>query len=432
MSIDTLSALPNGAKFYRADLHIHSFGGSHDVKDNSMTAGAIVASAIAENLDIIAITDHNEITNVNLALQASTGTSLLVIPGIELSTPQGHLLCYFPDLDSLQKFSGRINVVDRNTQNSRCQNSILECLNLLEPLNGIAILAHVDVGSGFEIENPGSSPHKLDIICHKCLLGLELKSANSDIFYSSEDVDSNRRMFADERIKKLNLGTKQFLARVLNSDAHTLSALGRNASGVKKVTRLKMDKPSFNAFKIALEDSDARVRIEDQIPSSIPRIAFAVLDGGFLDGHKIHFSPNLNCIIGGRGTGKSTTFEAIKCLIGKKSENPVVDSDIWPHNIHLYWVDKANQFHQMERPLGGVMSNLTLEDGPTEFHIECYGQGETERISKDAQSNPIALLSYLDRFVDIGAFKIEEDNARNQLLEIQSEIEKAVKNVNLT
>lgn len=431
MTVENLLSISNGARFYRADLHIHSFGGSHDVKDVTMSPEAIVSTALLENLDVIAITDHNEIKNVETAIRAAEGTSLLVLPGIELSTPQGHLLCYFPNLDSLQKFFGRINVVDRDTANSRCQNAILECLNFVETLNGFAVLAHVDAGSGFETENPGSSPHKLDILCHKSLLGIELKNATSEIFYSIEDKDQNRISFGKERIKRLILGSNQWLARVLNSDAHTLNALGRNATGLKKVTRFKMDKPSFGSLRIAFEDSDARVRIEDQIPASIPRIAFAELEGNFLDGHRIHFSPNLNCIIGGRGTGKSTTFEAIKCLTGKKSTNSVVDSEIWPQNIFLYWCDEAGQYHKMVQSLGGVLTNVNDANGPVGFHIECYGQGETERISKDAQNNPTALLNYLDRFIDIAALKKEEDNLRDELLVIQTEIEKATKQVDL-
>jgi hypothetical protein len=33
---------PIGATFFRADLHIHSYGASHDVKDTSMTPISIV------------------------------------------------------------------------------------------------------------------------------------------------------------------------------------------------------------------------------------------------------------------------------------------------------------------------------------------------------------------------------------------------------
>jgi len=39
------------------------------------------------------------------------------------------------------------------------------------------------------------------------------------------------------------VGAKQYLARVLFSDSHTLTALGKNASGQSRMTRLKMDAP---------------------------------------------------------------------------------------------------------------------------------------------------------------------------------------------
>jgi hypothetical protein len=39
---DEILAVPSGARFFRADLHIHSYKGSHDVKDTTMTPEAIV------------------------------------------------------------------------------------------------------------------------------------------------------------------------------------------------------------------------------------------------------------------------------------------------------------------------------------------------------------------------------------------------------
>lgn len=58
---DELAALPADARFYRADLHIHSFGASHDVHDAIMTPEAIVQMAVTEGIQLVAITDHNEI-----------------------------------------------------------------------------------------------------------------------------------------------------------------------------------------------------------------------------------------------------------------------------------------------------------------------------------------------------------------------------------
>jgi AAA domain len=333
MMIDEVLAQSVGARFHRADLHIHSFGASHDLRDPTMTAENIVSTAVREGLSLVAITDHNEIGSVEPAIVAAAGTDLLVLPGVELSTPQGHLLCYLPTVQGLARFHGRLSIVDRELPTSRCQQSLLECLNLLAGLEGFGILAHVDAEGGFEQEIPGGSQHKVDILCHPALLGIELKQASSQIAYGAGDPDSNRARMGQERIRRLELGSKQNLARVLNSDAHALEALGCNAERARKVTRYKMDTPSFAGLRIALEDADARVRIEDLVPQTVPMVLGISLEGGFLKGQVIRFSPNLNCIIGGRGTGKSTAFETIRCLSGRSSESKVVDSEAWQMNF---------------------------------------------------------------------------------------------------
>jgi DNA repair ATPase RecN len=431
-ALSDILAQPIGAQFLRADLHVHSYGASHDVKDTLMTGAAIVQTAAKEGLSIIAITDHNEVSSVEAALEAAGGAGVLVIPGIELSTQQGHLLCYLPSLDLLRQFHGRLSIVERGTATSRCQQSLLECLNLLAQLGGFAILAHVDIPSGFEAEVPGASPHKADILCHGALLGIELKHASSAISYADGDPDTNRVQLGRERIRRLKLGSKQNLARVLNSDAHALQALGRNAATLSRVTRYKMDTPCFHGLRVALEDADARVRIEDQIPPSVPRILGAQLDGGFLRGQVVRFSPNLNCIIGGRGTGKSTIFESVRSIAGGNSGSKVIDSEVWPESLHLIWEDQAGQRHYLRRQKECPMVNVDDELlGPTEFEVDCFGQGEAAKISHEAQTDPLALLRYLDRFVDLDAANRAEEKAREELLTLQTKIEKAEQQVEL-
>ena len=39
--------------------------------------------------------------------------------------------------------------------------------------------------------------------------------------------------------------------------------------------------------------------------------------GGFLPGVKLDFDENLNCIIGGRGTGKTTVLEALRYALDR-------------------------------------------------------------------------------------------------------------------
>lgn len=113
-TLNDILSLPNGARFYRADLHIHSFGSSHDVKDVTMIPDGIVKTAVAEGLDVVAVADHNEIINVEATITAAKGHDLLVIPAVELSTADGHLLCYLPTLDALKKYLASLSIVDHD------------------------------------------------------------------------------------------------------------------------------------------------------------------------------------------------------------------------------------------------------------------------------------------------------------------------------
>jgi hypothetical protein len=64
-------------------------------------------------------------------------------------------------------------------------------------------------------------------------------------------------------------------------------------------------------------------------------------------------------------------------------------------------------------------------EGPVDFAVECYGQGETQSISQKAQTDPAALLEYLDRFIDIGPDLDRERSLLDEVLALQSQIEKA-------
>ncbi len=65
----------------KIDLHVHS-----DKSDGSLSPSDLVSYAIKQGVSAFALTDHDTIDGIDEAIEASKGTSVTVIPGIELST----------------------------------------------------------------------------------------------------------------------------------------------------------------------------------------------------------------------------------------------------------------------------------------------------------------------------------------------------------
>lgn len=78
--------------YLKLDLHIHT-DASHD---GTCTPLEIAGSAKARGLDGIAITDHDRVMDCQAASALAERTGLIVIPGVEVSTAEGHLVILVP------------------------------------------------------------------------------------------------------------------------------------------------------------------------------------------------------------------------------------------------------------------------------------------------------------------------------------------------
>lgn len=418
------SVINSGASFYKADLHIHSFGedGSYDVTDTNMTPENIVDTAIEQGLSIISITDHNEDRNSNRAIKYSQGKKILVIPGIEISTLQGHLLVYFEKYDDLKNFRGKLTISDNK---ETCAQGIVECLSLAKQYNGIGVLAHIELDSGFEKTINRFDPKMSAILTHDTLFALEISDKNSVDLYTDNDQSKDaaeRKRLINERRQALELENNYELPKLMSSDAHTLNKLGLNASGEKKLTRIKLDTLDFNAFRIALLSSNSRIRIENLIPEKLPRFVGLHIEGGLLDNQTIHFSNNLTCIIGGRGAGKSTMLESLRESSGNKSDLSVVDSEVWPEKIYLQYEDETGQVFNFSREKNATTINTTNPDSLSKIQIESYGQGETAKTIQFSEKNPQYLIDFLNSFLDLENLNSEDNALREKLNDNQSKL----------
>jgi predicted metal-dependent phosphoesterase TrpH len=101
-----------------ADLHIHTSCSG----DGESLVADVIAAASRAGLDVIAITDHD--TDEGCRIAAGIESDVLVIPGIEVTTLQGHMLAL-----------GASGPVPRGLD-------VLETIALARSLGGVTILPH--------------------------------------------------------------------------------------------------------------------------------------------------------------------------------------------------------------------------------------------------------------------------------------------------
>ena len=101
---------------FRADLHVHTV--LSPCAEVEMIPPLIVQSALENNIDLIAITDHNASANVRAVQHAARGTGLTVLPGMEVQSREDvHLLTLFETLNALEAWQSQVDEALPNLPN---------------------------------------------------------------------------------------------------------------------------------------------------------------------------------------------------------------------------------------------------------------------------------------------------------------------------
>lgn len=409
-----------GAEFYRADLHVHSYGVSPDVSDEKMTPPRVVQCALEQELGLLAVTDHNAIGAVASLCEVAGNAGLAVLAGVELTSADGHLLAYFDsqDLDAFERWFARLDFKENAARSERWLLSPMHDLaDQIVQAGGLAVPAHVGrQGTGVIAQ---SSAKALDaLISSASVHALEVDGPDEYDWFSPEDRGSGSQRRSEQmKTRRGTLGETSRLARLYFSDAHELAQIGRGRGGGERLTRIKMTEPSFQAFRLALLDPDARVRIEEQVPENYSRLIGARFLGGFLDGQEIAFSENLTCLIGGRGAGKSTALEAVRCAcLDTTHEREEEQDEEWPAVVQLEYEDHFGERQRVQRERDGRTS--LLREGkmlPYTIPIEGYAQDRVAAIIRDYGSNDSALAEFLDGFADLELCEARIEEMRGRL-----------------
>jgi len=404
--LNSSSAAPEkGARYFKADLHIHS-PASRDFEDKKASPEDLVKAALSKGLEIIAVTDHNSAEWVDQVRAVAKRTALRVFPGVEVSTPTCHILAIF-DRDApksrLDDFLSGVGIAsEKRGKEDAVSEPAEDVLTKIAKLGGIAVAAHANSTNG--LLQGGTGQYRIKLYHMEELAALE--------FRKERDVQE----FTQGKIS--GYGPR---ACVQGSDAHSLAAIG------ELFTYLKMDGVSLRGLKQALLDYEVRIRFKWNAPASAahPRILRMTVNQGFFCGSVFDFHPNLNCFIGGKGTGKSTVIEFMRYCFGDVSTIEDIQEDTSGKiatllgqggSIQAEYIDSDGELKTVYRDYQGWDTDRTVKDqsgnstsilAPPAF----FSQGELTRIA----SNPTTQLELIDRYIDLE----EENSAEASAIETQ-------------
>ena len=311
-----------GARWWRFDFHTHT-PASSDYRSPQATPQDWLLAFMRAGIDCVAVTDHNSGAWVDLLKSALKELEeqqhpdfrpLHLFPGVEITANGGtHVLAVFDpsrttsDVDQLMgavQYNGEPGKSDRASDYS-----VLQVVEQIVDRGGIAIPAHADRDRGLWSLTGNT---------------LEPVLTSGDVF--AVEV-------ANSSAAKPDLYQQHRLtwAEVLGSDSHILSGTDREQCPGSHYTWIKMEEPSIDGLRLALLDGERfSVRRSDGPDSFHPppppahRIrSIEISDARYMGRGKraaLRFSPWLNVLIGGRGTGKSTVLHCLRLVARREPE----------------------------------------------------------------------------------------------------------------
>lgn len=330
----------SGVRFVKFDLHIHSKA-SYDFAcpsnyDMISSLLGILDNAISSNIEIIAITDHNTFEGYNCLMEymrsnihiARKYSNILVLCGIEITCFSKHLLAIFDQdfgKENQEQFLNEIGITKDTVGTKDAVADVLGPIALIDKIklhNGIAILAHADTKEGFMYSYCKPQTPISDFEFRGKSL---IKILNANGLYGIQvNNTTNRRIISDLLSRPDFLNNGKQLALLEFSDSHGIVIDGKyTASAGKEIgsayTIAKLSHKTFESVKMTL--SDPNTRIVQSFPSyEYPYIIGCAIDSDIIKEGKnayalFRFNPELNCIIGARGTGKSTLLTTIQDVL---------------------------------------------------------------------------------------------------------------------
>ena len=373
----------NGSTWIKSDFHLHTNADSEFKYESESDQFKFISEYIRilkeSEIRLGVITNHNkfDLAQFKLLRKEALKEEIYLLPGVEFSIKDGssgiHLLIVFGDgwiyneenRNYIQDFLITAFASIQNFYSSPYPNSKFNLNETYTTLNEFKrdyffVLAHVDDKNGLFEELSGRNLETLvKQEAFSKVLAIQ-KSGNLDNY--------NKLNKLCESIKREN---KIACVEGTDNAQNGLEAIINN----QRKCYLKIGDFNFDAVKFALFANNSRLALKEKPKISNSFIKSISFEGGLLDGQTIDLSPELNNVIGIRGSGKSAIIEAIRYVLNIPDPSIIADKDY-----------KANLIRYIFGSGGKAVLTVVNKYGK-EYIVEKI-LGQKEDIYKDGSIQP--------------------------------------------
>jgi len=236
----------NYRDFKKADLHVHT---PKSLCYNAAAAAQeIVEAAVKAGLEVMAITDHNSVDGIHEIRTIALGNGLTIIPGVEITTVNGHFLALFdPGIpnEELVDFLDYIGIdkMGRGDAHTVASDETGVVLKKIQERGGIAVAAHIDRWPSGFLETKITRRQKRELHENEYLDALEIT------------IPGTRRAWNNGEVREYPLKR----ACIQGSDAHNPGEIAR------RPVYIRMKKIGLEELKQALIEYETSILFPEDI-----------------------------------------------------------------------------------------------------------------------------------------------------------------------
>lgn len=378
-----------------------------------MSPDELIGASLDAGLEVIAVTDHDELTAITDVVEASEDTPIHVVPGVEISTDAGHILCYAPTANGFEVLTSLLDRCGARPDHTVQLEELLRIVSDDGPRDGRPYRRSVILAAA-HVHKPGSLLGSSEVGTFASRLGrvrqmhaVEVNDADVRDTWLTQGVGSS--------------GTQ--LPILTSSDAHTAESIGAQH------TWIWLPDLSMSSFLQALATFGNSLDYRDERPSSPRHVIRSLhISEGLHADLDVRFDARVNAFIGPPSIGKSLIIDALRFLFRDECEIPEV------HEL----TERRVQRHL---PQGTVVSAIVESDGVVhELFREVGGSAlpelpfkpiifsQTELIRRAMEKTPsVSLIDIhidaIDELYDGYASALEDVKARlHSALQLAAEI----------